>query len=327
MCNIWQEKTPPELNLDQIRAILTKGVTNSIRFATISGGEPTLRLDLPDIVVMLVDSAPHLEYLVLATAALNPRLVVRQVKGILAELEARRDKVRLHKFVVQISLDGIGIVHDEIRGIKGFYSRVRDTVAELGRLRAEHPLLELHMSCVVMPGNLSHLEEVRRFAKRMEAQVHFCPVVFSPKYYNNLESEGIALRPGESPEAVAFFRRMGEEEQSSLKFYYRDVSHMLEGSTRSRNCMMGVYGLVLEHDGRIYPCVNCEEAEFGNLAIQSFEEAWRGSQAQAARAKLRETCCPTCTSMCYTWPAGPGEVLDLVQDRVARHLVNGSKPS
>ena len=77
---------------------------------------------------------------------------------------------------------------------------------------------------------------------------------------------------------------------------------MIQGRSRSRRCMMGFFGFVLEHDGGVYPCVNCEDASFGNLLHEPFEQVWFGRQANEARRQLRASCCSTCTSMCYVQP-------------------------
>jgi radical SAM protein with 4Fe4S-binding SPASM domain len=66
--------------------------------------------------------------------------------------------------------------------------------------------------------------------------------------------------------------------------------------------MMDFYGAVLEHNGDVYPCINCEHSSFGNLLTSSFEEVWFGERANEARVRLRASCCPTCTSVCYPLP-------------------------
>ena len=86
--------------------------------------------------------------------------------------------------------------------------------------------------------------------------------------------------------------------------------------------MMGFYGFILEHDGHIYPCVNCESYSFGNVVEQAFDAVWFGAQAAEARKNLRETCCPTCPSMCYTPPAGPLELAQVVGCRVFSKMGN-----
>jgi len=98
---------------------------------------------------------------------------------------------------------------------------------------------------------------------------------------------------------------------------------MVQGQPRRRRCMMGFYGFVLEHDGSVYPCVNCEGTSFGNLLTTSFEQLWFGGIAEQARRQLRTSCCPTCTSMCYVQPTSATEIIALKLLKLSRGKLLG----
>jgi MoaA/NifB/PqqE/SkfB family radical SAM enzyme len=84
---------------------------------------------------------------------------------------------------------------------------------------------------------------------------------------------------------------------------------------------MGYYGLVLEHDGQVFPCVNCEEAAFGSLLKQRFRDIWWSRETTSARRRMRAECCSTCPSICYTLPDGVSDVARLTWHRLRRNRV------
>jgi MoaA/NifB/PqqE/SkfB family radical SAM enzyme len=316
MCNIWREKSPPSLSLDQIRGIFTDNDFSSIRSITLTGGEPTLRSDLPQIFHILADCCPHLEHLYLATNGLNVKRTLTCVERILELIDIEARSIR--RFDVQVSLDGVGEIHDQVRGIEGFFDRVVATLDGLPELQKRWPRLALRLSCVVMPQNLPHLNALQRFAAERGLYVQYSPAILSGEYYRNLRmSDQLAFGQDDNPEAVRFFYDLARADETSLRFYYRDVARMLQGARRNRKCMMGFYAFVLEHDGEVYPCLNCESRSFGNLLQEGFNEIWFGQRATEVRRNLRRACCPTCVSMCYLAPVN---AIELLETRWRKHI-------
>ena len=110
------------MNLEEIKALFDQ--LSYLKVVKITGGEPFLRRDLPDI----------LDYF------LNERKLMVQVtsNGLLTDQIARavRDLAspRLH---MCISLDGVGEFVNEMRGIRNYYEIVLNTLKELIKVRKE----------------------------------------------------------------------------------------------------------------------------------------------------------------------------------------------
>lgn len=321
MCNLWQDKTSPVLGLDQIEQIFSRNDFTFIRVLVLTGGEPTLRPDLPDVFRIISAYCPNLELVQLATNGLNPPRVVAQVKQILNWMEAKLDSI--YRFDVQVSLDGIGQVHDRIRGIPNAFHRVVETIDRLTALKTDFPRLGIRLSAIVVPQNLLNLEDLRRFALERSLPISFSPAILSSGYYSNLDSkEVLSFSSDQQVSASKFFEELALIEKSSLRYYYRDVKNMLLGKPRQRRCMMGFYGFALECNGEIYPCVNCEKQTFGNLLYTSFEEAWFGANAANVRQQVLEECCATCTSLCYPLPVNLQEVIGWKWHQKMSHLLS-----
>jgi len=308
MCNIWQEKNPSELSLKDLEIILTRNDLSFIRFLTLTGGEPTLRKDLPQIFKISIENLRNLEEVHLATSGLNTQRTINYIHKMMGILSTHENKI--YRFTVQISLDGIEKIHDTIRGIPGFYQKTLSTINGLIKLKKNYPLLHIRLSSVLMRQNTAYAKQIHEFAREKGLEIHFSPVVFSDSYYSNLINQPL-LYESNMDGTSSFFANLHKSDHSSLRFYYEDAANMLLGNERKRRCMMGFFAFVLEHDGNVYPCLNCENNSFGNLLIDSFDKIWFNKKS-LVRERLRSDCCPNCTSMCYTLPVNIFEMTNLI---------------
>jgi len=136
MCSIWKSPPQAELTTAQFDAVLSDPLFRTVERLMISGGEPTLRSDLLELVTVFLKRMPSLAALSLITNGLAPERVVA-VYGDIARLCAERG-IRLS---ISVSLDGIGEVHDEgIQGLHHSFSPPLFLVA-----RAALFLLRLHL--------------------------------------------------------------------------------------------------------------------------------------------------------------------------------------
>ncbi|HWN80465.1 MAG TPA: radical SAM protein, partial [Candidatus Udaeobacter sp.] len=103
-CDIWMIKPENELKPSDYRRL-----PRSLTHINVSGGEPFLRDDLPEIVRVMRE------------VTVNPRIVI-STNAILPE-RTERIMREIPDAAVRISIDGIGEAHDTTRGVPGNYDR------------------------------------------------------------------------------------------------------------------------------------------------------------------------------------------------------------
>ena len=114
-CKIWEiYKDNPrgmrtELTLDDYARLVADPLFKNITNLGLAGGEPLMRPDLLDIMHLI----PQTVQVFLATNAIT----LGRLKQVLPEFKQRGN------VVVQISIDGIGELHDHVRGVPGNYDR------------------------------------------------------------------------------------------------------------------------------------------------------------------------------------------------------------
>jgi len=256
MCFYWRRleegSASSELSIDEIRAISdTLGPLFQI---VVSGGEPFLRDDLPQMAAHW-HRVNRIAVLSIPTNALMPERIVPMVD----EISARLAPVAVR---INISLDGIGALHDEIRGVPGGYEKTIKTLEGLKTLKTAHANLAVNINSVLSSYNRDHIADV---AEHVVNELR-------PDLYT------IGRLRGESPDpkaadvtvedyarASALLRRLEKACHGERYFFHsfggsvnRLMRDLVEETERRRAmivpCPAGTKLLVIDEVGNVYPC-------------------------------------------------------------------------
>lgn len=122
-----KNKTEMDINeYNRLFRSIRKKVTN----IKVTGGEPTLRTDLAQIIIAASKKGGVKHVTIFTNGTHKQRLV--------AMLEATINACPI-KISIQVSLDGDRHVHNEIRGSKGAYQNVLETMQALVEIKAKYP--------------------------------------------------------------------------------------------------------------------------------------------------------------------------------------------
>ncbi|MCD4654836.1 hypothetical protein K8T06_12990 [bacterium] len=162
MCNLWcdaEEDVPINTYVELVRQPLFRNIVN----LAITGGELTLRNDLKPLFHALLENCPKLDSINLSSNAFLPERLV----NIVSELVKMRDDLgSSQKIIVQISVDGPGKIHDDIRGVPGGFARMEQAVAKLEEQFGQNSNVEIHQLCVLQPANIEFLDEITAYFDR-----------------------------------------------------------------------------------------------------------------------------------------------------------------
>jgi len=156
-CNIWKnnpmEKIKEELALDEISRIFAN--FNKLYWLTITGGETFLRNDLNEIIKTIYDRSKP-KVITIATNGMTTKKIILWTQDIL-------DYCKQLNLVINLSLDGIGKQHDEIRGVKNNFDLTTKTLIELKKLN--HPRLTVGVNTVISNYNVKDFPEIYTYIK------------------------------------------------------------------------------------------------------------------------------------------------------------------
>jgi len=304
-CKIWKlYRDKPyleqnELKIEEIEKIF-KSINGQIYFFNITGGEPFLRNDLAEIVQLACEYLKP-QIIHIPTNALAPNLVEKSVKEILKNLQNVDWQVSLS---VKPSLDGIGRKHDEIRGVKGNFEKVLDTVKRLEKLKPLYHNLYVELGTVISKFNLNEIDEIADFVQSLNIDNYRNEIAEQRAEFFNL-GDPITPTANEYQEIMKYFRSKIKENLSnkrkftkitqSLRLVYYDlVVKIMKEKRQIIPCYAGIASAHLSPTGEIWPCCTLgSDYKFGNIreVNYNFKEIWKSKRADKIRKHIKDGNC------------------------------------
>jgi MoaA/NifB/PqqE/SkfB family radical SAM enzyme/uncharacterized membrane protein YbhN (UPF0104 family) len=299
-CFIWKVTESDDLDLETIEWLFRSiGWTY---FFNISGGEPFLRDDLPEI-VRLACRFMHPAVIHIPTNGLSPDRIEALSRQTLKLMETEAPGTVL---TIKPSFDGIGEMHDEIRGVPGNFEKLMDTIERLKKLRNEHQYLHVGVGTVISRFNAAHLEEIISFARNLDVDTYINEIAEEREEFFNLGT-GIAPDRESYSELMELFKKAVRNRMRGMNIlsrlttalrivYYDLVVEYLEEKRQVIPCYAGLLNVHINSDGGIWPCaILAYASEMGTVSLdQDFQDIWRSQTAKKIRKSIkgRECACP-----------------------------------
>jgi MoaA/NifB/PqqE/SkfB family radical SAM enzyme len=314
MCHHWEMpiKDPSslkrEMNLEQIRTLVTGSKKlKDVEIVVLTGGEPMLRADIVEIVAFLANHYPRASIGVL-TNLWDTDLVRRRLAAFHANGASR--------IWLGSSLDGLESAHDEVRGRKGSFQGLLDSVK---MLRAEFPKTDFSFSFTITPRNYQQLWSTYRLVSDMglwfgaqmvvNHQEKEAPETYSwePDQLRAIEAQidlilldlchkekaWERLNDGAPGEHLWLWTRL------LYWWYLKKYAHKPERFFK--DCMAGQRYAMLDPEGEVFFCPVNKHRDVGNVLTQSFDELWTSKKAEDERAFV-DSCKCDCWLNCIANP-------------------------
>jgi MoaA/NifB/PqqE/SkfB family radical SAM enzyme len=155
-CFYWQRTNQKgDLQWDEIE-LISRGLPRFKRLL-ISGGEPFLRKELPDI-VRLFHRNNDVRAVVIAT---NGTLTDR-MELLLMDILKIDPNLSIE---LCVSLDGTAEVHDTLRGMEGTFEKVIKSIKLLNDLKKKYKHLSIYLTTVILAHNMNNMKELIDFVR------------------------------------------------------------------------------------------------------------------------------------------------------------------
>jgi radical SAM protein with 4Fe4S-binding SPASM domain len=282
MCNIWNDPSPGQMPPETFGKLPA-----SLKTINLSGGEPFLRDDLPDIVYHVKSACPA-STIIISTNSLQPRRIGLMVRDIM-----KHDP----RIGLGISVDGIGKMHDAMRGVKGAFDRAMETL----ELAQKEGVRDIRLAFTATSRNISHLEPVLRLSR--EKNVEFtCAVAQNSEHYfktdANKEIEDQDELKRQFNHLMAAQLAGFHPKRWARAYFARGVYEFATNKERLLECHAGSDFFYLDPTGDVY-CCNVLPEIMGNLMESDFATLWNSARARAVRervARCQEGCWMVCTA-------------------------------
>lgn len=264
-CNIWEiypkkwQTRDTELSLAELDRVFAS--IGHIYFFNISGGEPFLRRDLPEIVGLAIDRmTPRIIHS--PTNALAPRRIQEMVVEI-CETMVEKDYTHV-PLTIKPSYDGIGEDHDFVRGIPGNFEKLLETIERLKAVAQEYPFLHVEVGTVISNFNKHKIDEIADFAHTLGIESYRNEIAEQREEFLNV-GDPITPSAAEYRELIELFsdrirrnlrkkRRYARITEAFRLVYYQYVVKILEEKRQVLPCYAGITNIHLNPHGDVWPC-------------------------------------------------------------------------
>ncbi len=260
-----------DLSLNEIESVFKS--LGHIYFFNVSGGEPFMRMDLPEILKLaFIHLKPKL--ISIPTNSLAPKSIEKATLKILAYMD---EYLPPHvPLSIKPSIDGVGEMHDYVRGIKGNFVKLEETIDRLLAIREKNPRLHVDLGTVISNYNLNHLDDLEAWVHKRgiesyrheiaEQRVEFHnvgdPITPSPRAYKQLTRD-FSNKIIENIKGKALHTKVTE----SVRLAYYDVANnILKQKQQVTPCYGGLSNIHMDYNGEIWPCcILGGEQSMGNV--------------------------------------------------------------
>ena len=310
MCNIWKKDKgllAQELSVAQAAEFF--GKAGRPCWLGVTGGEPFLREDLPELVEAALRSCKTLGAVHFATNGTLPARTLRT-------LEYLHGRFPRQGCVVTVSVDGPPELHDSIRGVPGTWSKALETFLAVKAL----PFVKAQIGFTITHRNLGAFVSTFTALKRAVPGLTFDDInvnVFqrSASYFENADME--PLDANAILTELSVLRGLDLGGTTLLGFlrrtYLRRYADFLKEGRGPLKCQALSTTCFLDPYGNIYPCSAYARA-LGNVRKMesSLEEMWMSPSARRLASDCSHRRCPGCWNSCEVYSAIGGSLLQAV---------------
>jgi MoaA/NifB/PqqE/SkfB family radical SAM enzyme len=296
MCNNWTRGNRKEdMTIAQIDQVFNHRFWGAIENLNISGGEPTTRNDLPEMVEMFQRRLPRLRKIGVNTTGLTPQRAIPMLTRI-AKFCADHNLL----FSARVSLDGIGDVHNQVRDVKRGFDKASQTIEAMQKLSDELPSFQFGIASTIFATNLQDARNILAWCREKNLDVVFNMLRFTDNMLGNRNlEEKIGFKKREEEFMRQFFLERVQEESvlSGQAFMYLHYADMIaNGYIRTMPCPFKTQGLLLNPNGALFYCENSKE--LGNVLDESAADIYYKAENLLHRHSFEETICKNCLSPC-----------------------------
>ena len=292
MCNIWKiPRDVAKLSVDQWLRFLASPLFSNLRELDITGGEPYLVKDLPDlfsgICALKHKNMKALQSIAITTNGILTRQVLAYTEAILQSLNACNIEL-----VVACAVDAVGPVHDKVRRVKDAWSKVHATIQGLIKIRTKFPNLVLGLKTTILPVNVDALDKIADYAAANDLFTIISPCIITRGRYLNPERADDLAFDGQHIDKMLRFYQKGR----SLWRYHNDqMIRFLETGTVKKPCTCGFNYFFIRYNGTVLLCPLID-IPIGNVMESKLEDLLSSRKASRVRRRIgRFPECRRCT--------------------------------
>jgi len=254
-----------------------------LKFINITGGEPFIRSDLDEIIQVVRKKAKRI---IISTSGWFVEKVISLFE-------------KYPGLGIRVSLEGLSVMNDKLRGQKGGFDRGLTVLLELRRMGIK----DIGFGITISDKNSEDMLRLYELAKNLNMQFATA-TVHNSFYFHKYDNSFTDPEKVVSSLNKLIHRLLNERHPKSwFRAYFNfGLTEFIRGRPRLLPCEAGLVNFFIDPAGDIYPCNGLEDPEIsghkdcwfenmGNLKqADSFRDIWESEKAKLVRRKVAS--CP-----------------------------------
>lgn len=286
-CSVWRSPGP-EMSLDQLRRVIGTLAALGVQVVGVTGGEPFLRPDLPEIFDLLADQG--LRSTLVTNGTVQPPGLIERLKRVRGLLQ------------VAVSVDSLK--PEVMKRIRG-RDDLATVLATLDRLRRDGPPAVYKINMTLSRLNYTEVDAVLAYARQRGLALTVCPMNLGRGFAHRGAGDGLRPTDDDRRALRQTFLRLARLKRegaplAELPAFYELAADYVEGLPM-RPCDAARLFLEVRADGSLAPCL--DQPPFANLAnpdsaprdLAALERLREGVRPALESCSRDTPCCYTCT--------------------------------
>ncbi len=290
MCNIWQMDHSGEMSIEEFSTFMQDPLFKEVEAVGINGGEPSLVPNLHEYAEEILN-LPSLKALNIISHGFSPKPLFKQVEKIYAS--CKKKGISFH---ISISLDGVGLVHDTVRGKENVFEKTKSTIDEI--IKNQNKYCDTYdIGCTIVKQNIDYLIELDTFAKARDYNIRFRLGIDNKRIESDKlrDQYSVIYSPLRQSAKEFFHYQISQAKGLQNLFKAFSIFYWLNSSQPKRliGCAWKDEGVTLDARGELYYCAVASKS-IGSLRSDGGEKIFFNDQNIEYRKSIIVDHCDGC---------------------------------
>ena len=290
MCNIWQMDHSGEATVEEFAKFMQDDIFKKVEAVGINGGEPSLVPNLYEYADEIL-KLPSLKSLNIISHGFSPKPLFKNIEKIYASC-----KEKGVSFHVAISLDGVGEVHDTVRGRANDFEKTTATIDEIIKNQSKY-CDSYDIGCTIVSQNIDYLMKLDTYAKSKNYNIKYRLGIDNKRIESDKlrDQYSVIYSPLRQSAKEFFHYQMSQTKDLANRFKYYSIFSWLNSETPKRmlGCTWKDEGITLDARGELYYCAVASES-IGTLRKDEGEKIFFDDKNIEYRKSIIKNSCDGC---------------------------------
>ena len=269
-CNVWKHKDGIDMSAEKLREVLRDPFFSKVHGIGINGGELTLHSEVEGIFRAVLE-LPNIADI----SVISNGLITKRLKEILF-VAKRLCEERGVLLTLTLSIDGVGDVDDQVRGVGNAYERTLRTLKEVVAEKEKY-CDSILIGCTISQYNVDYLPQMEQLGKELNIPIEFHLAVPNKRIHTFDDSERYDVLANEHSRLLAaefFYKKMEERRQSGydmMRYFMQYDYLMSKGTRRLALCSYRYRDITIDEHMNLYLCATASDC-IGNLTNSTVRE-------------------------------------------------------